>query len=287
MKMNKWIKRIFKVVFVLFVVGFIFSSILYYNGADVAELTKNKIVVIDLENVIYESASIINKFKKYEKNEKVKGFILRVNSPGGGVAPSQEIYSYVKKIDKPVYVAMQSLAASGGYYVSVASDKIYALPGTITGSIGVIIKFPNMKGLYEKIGVDFKTIKSGKFKDIGSPNREMTEEEIKLLEGSVMQVYEQFVNDILSSRKIDRQTLLKYADGRIIIGSVAKEIGLVDELGTYMDAFEDMKKSYNLKDAELYFDVTKADLLSKLNETVTNFRNKFQSNSFLYYLFEG
>lgn len=285
--MKKWFKRFLKIIFIIFVVGFIFSSILYYNKSDVIELSKNKIVVIDLENVIYESDTIINKIKKYEKNEKVKGFIIRVNSPGGGVAPSQEIYKYIKNLDKPVYVAMQSLAASGGYYVSVAADKIYALPGTITGSIGVIIKFPNLKELYEKVGINFQTIKSGKFKDIGSSNREMTKEEIALLKDSVMEVYNQFLSDILSSRNINKETLLTYADGRIIVGSVAKEIGLVDELGTYFDAFENMKKEYNLADAELYFDTKKDNLFEKIIESVTYFRNKLEGKNYLYYLFEG
>lgn len=285
--MKKWFKRFLKIIFIIFVVGFIFSSILYYNKSDVIELSKNKIVVIDLENVIYESDTIINKIKKYEKNEKVKGFIIRVNSPGGGVAPSQEIYKYIKNLDKPVYVAMQSLAASGGYYVSVAADKIYALPGTITGSIGVIIKFPNMKELYEKVGINFQTIKSGKFKDIGSSNREMTKEEIALLKDSVMEVYNQFLSDILSSRNINKETLLSYADGRIIVGSVAKEIGLVDELGTYFDAFENMKKELNLADAELYFDTKKDNLFEKITESVTYFRNKLEGKNYLYYLFEG
>jgi len=285
--MKKWGKRLFKIIFIIFIVGFIFSAILYYTGNNVSEFTKNKIVVIDLENIIYESDTIINKIKRYNENEKVKGFIIRVNSPGGGVAPSQEIYRYIKKIDKPVYVAMQSLAASGGYYVSIAADKIYALPGTITGSIGVIIKFPNMKGLYEKIGIDFQTIKSGRFKDIGSPNRDMTKEEINLLQDSVMEVYNQFINDILSSRKIKKDDLLSYADGRIIVGSVAKKINLVDELGTYFDAFEDMKKEYHIDDAEIYFDVKRDNLLEKITETVTYFRNKMENKSYLYYLFEG
>lgn len=285
--MKKWFNRFLKIIFIIFVVGFIFSSILYYNKSDVIELSKNKIVVIDLENVIYESDTIINKIKKYEKNEKVKGFIIRVNSPGGGVAPSQEIYKYIKNLDKPVYAAMQSLAASGGYYVSVAADKIYALPGTITGSIGVIIRFPNMKELYEKVGINFQTIKSGKFKDIGSSNREMTKEEIALLEDSVMEVYNQFLSDILSSRNINKETLLSYADGRIIVGSVAKEIGLVDELGTYFDAFENMKKEYKLADAELYFDTKKDNLFEKITESVTYFRNKLEGKNYLYYLFEG
>lgn len=285
--MKKWFNKFLKIIFIIFVVGFIFSSILYYNKSDVIELSKNKIVVIDLENVIYESDTIINKIKKYEKNEKVKGFIIRVNSPGGGVAPSQEIYKYIKNLDKPVYAAMQSLAASGGYYVSVAADKIYALPGTITGSIGVIIRFPNMKELYEKVGINFQTIKSGKFKDIGSSNREMTEEEIALLKDSVMEVYNQFLTDILSSRNINKETLLSYADGRIIVGSVAKEIGLVDELGTYFDAFENMKKEYNLADAELYFDTKKDNLFEKITESVTYFRNKLEGKNYLYYLFEG
>jgi protease-4 len=283
----KWLKILFKLLFIIVFIGFVLSALFYYTKTDLSEFTSDKIVVLDLNDIIYESESLVEQFQKYEKNDKVKGFILRINSPGGGVGPSQEMYSYIKKMEKPVYVAMKSLAASGGYYVAAAADKIYALPGTITGSIGVIIKFPNLKGLYEKVGIDITTIKSGKFKDIGSASRSLTDEERELLQNSIDEVYNQFVNDILSSRPIDNETLLKYADGRILVGSFAKKINLVDELGTYLDAFEQMKIDYNLKDVELYIYKDKKTFFERLLENVTYFKNKFGTSGYLYYLYEG
>jgi len=205
----KWLKILFKLLFIIIVIGFVVSALFYYTKKEISEFTGDKIVVLDLNDIIYESESTIKRFQKYEKNDKVKGFILRINSPGGAVGPSQEMYSYIKNMEKPVYVAMKSLATSGGYYVAAAADKIYALPGTITGSIGVIIKFPNFKELYKKIGIDITTIKSGKFKDIGSSSRELTEDERELLQQTIDEVYQQFVQDILSTRPVDNETLLQ------------------------------------------------------------------------------
>jgi len=283
----KWLKILFKLLFIIIVIGFVVSALFYYTKKEISEFTGDKIVVLDLNDIIYESESTIENFQKYEKNDKVKGFILRINSPGGAVGPSQEMYSYIKNMEKPVYVAMRSLAASGGYYVAAAADKIYALPGTITGSIGVIIKFPNFKELYKKIGIDITTIKSGKFKDIGSSSRELTEDERELLQQTIDEVYQQFVQDILSTRPVDNETLLKYADGRILVGSFAKKINLVDELGTYLDAFEQMKKDYDFKDATIYIYEEKKTFFEKLLENVTYFKNKFDTSSYLFYLYEG
>jgi len=283
----KWLKILFKLLFIIIVIGFVVSALFYYTKKDISEFTGDKIVVLDLNDIIYESESTIKNFQKYEKNDKVKGFILRINSPGGAVGPSQEMYSYIKHMEKPVYVAMRSLAASGGYYVAAAADKIYALPGTITGSIGVIIKFPNFKELYKKIGIDITTIKSGKFKDIGSSSRELTEDEKELLQQTIDEVYQQFVQDILSTRPVDNETLLQYADGRILVGSFAKKINLVDELGTYLDAFEQMKKDYDFKDATIYIYEDKKTFFEKLLENVTYFKNKFDTSSYLFYLYEG
>lgn len=283
----KWLKILFKLLFIIIVIGFVVSALFYYTKKEISEFTGDKIVVLDLNDIIYESESTIENFQKYEKNDKVKGFILRINSPGGAVGPSQEMYSYIKNMEKPVYVAMRSLAASGGYYVAAAADKIYALPGTITGSIGVIIKFPNFKELYKKIGIDITTIKSGKFKDIGSSSRELTEDERELMQQIIDEVYQQFIQDILSTRPVDNETLLQYADGRILVGSFAKKINLVDELGTYLDAFEQMKKDYDFKDATIYIYEEKKTFFEKLLENVTYFKNKFDTSSYLFYLYEG
>lgn len=282
-----WLARIFKFLFGLLVIFFFIAAIFYYTEGKISTPPGNKIVVIELQNVIYESESILKRFDKYKDDESVKGFILKINSPGGGVAPSQEIYRYLRKLQKPVYASMGSLAASGGYYAAVGTEKIFALPGTITGSVGVIIKFPNFRTLYDKIGIEFKTIKSGKFKDIGSPDRGMSEEEAKLLQDSIMDVYEQFIADILASRKIDENTLRQYADGRIITGNFAHKIGFVDALGSYTDAFEDMKKSYKFDDAKIYVDKIDKTFLEKIAENMTYFKNLFKWDAGFYYLYEG
>jgi protease-4 len=165
--------------------------------------------------------------------------VFRVESPGGGVAASQEIYEEVKKTrdaGRPVVVSMGSVAASGGYYVACGATRIVANPGTLTGSIGVIFQFMHFQQLMDKIGVDQTTIKTGKFKDSGSPFRKTTEEEKKYLSTVIGDVYEQFVDVVAEERGMDRKDVLKYADGRIFTGRQAEEYGFVDTLGTMEDA---------------------------------------------------
>jgi len=172
-------------------------------------------------------------------NSSVKAILLRVDTPGGGVAASQEIYEEVKSIrdsGKPVVVSMGSLAASGGYYVSCGATRIVANPGTITGSIGVIAMFPNYEKLMGKIGLDMNVIKSGEYKDSGSPFRPMTEQDRKYFQGVVDDSYQQFLDVVSKERKLDIDKLKRFADGRVFTGQQALKLGLVDTLGSFEDA---------------------------------------------------
>ncbi|WP_102345280.1 signal peptide peptidase SppA [Bacillus sp. Marseille-P3661] len=180
------------------------------------------------------------------RDDSVKGIIIRVNSPGGGVVESAEIHDKIlhikEEFKKPVFVSMGSMAASGGYYVSAPADKIFASPETMTGSLGVIIQGINYAGLAEKYGVKFETIKSGEFKDIMNPARDMTEEEKQILQTMVNNSYEGFVNVISKGRNIPVDEVRKIADGRIYDGRQAKSLGLIDEFGYLDDTISAMKK---------------------------------------------
>lgn len=180
------------------------------------------------------------------KENSVKGIILRINSPGGGVVESAEIHDKILDIKetykKPIYVSMGSMAASGGYYISTPADKIFASPETLTGSLGVIMQGINYAGLAEKYGVEFETIKSGQYKDIMSPTREMTEEERRILQTMVDNSYQGFVDVISKGRNIPEEKVREIADGRIYDGRQAKQLGLIDEFGYLEDTIESMKK---------------------------------------------
>jgi len=185
------------------------------------------------------SDTIIRNLKRAEDNSAVKSILLKVNSPGGSVVASEAIYKEIKRINqkKKVVVWMDEEAASGGYYISCGAEKIVADPQTLTGSIGVIMTLPNMEGLNEKIGLKEVVIKSGKLKDIGSPNRPMTDEERQLLQGLVDQAYDQFVGVVSEARHLDPAALKAgIADGRVLSGLQAKQAGLVDQVGSYKDA---------------------------------------------------
>jgi protease-4 len=197
--------------------------------------------VIEIEGPIYESNTVVNQIKSYTKNPLIKGILLRIDSPGGGVSASQEIYSevkYAKAKGKKVVVSMGSLAASGGYYIACPADIIVANPGTLTGSIGVIMEFPVVDDLMKKLGIRFEVIKSREHKDIGSPFRKMTDQERQLLNETTLDIYDQFVQVIIDNRKITKEKVLQFADGRIFSGRQAQILGLVDSLGTYEDAIK-------------------------------------------------
>ena len=230
---------------VLLVLGAFFALLGIISRMDEIPLARGeKVAVVPVSGLISDSEPIIEQLKKFGKDESVKAIVLRIDSPGGGVGPSQEIYEEVKKVrmKKPVLASLGALAASGGYYIACAAQRVYANPGTMTGSIGVIMPFMNVKDLVEKIGVKGMTVKSGTFKDIGSPLRDMTPQERELLQGVVDNVHLQFVNAVAEGRKLDREDVLRIADGRIFTGEQAKSMGLVDVLGNLEDAVSDAAK---------------------------------------------
>ncbi|HEY5765597.1 MAG TPA: signal peptide peptidase SppA [Candidatus Deferrimicrobiaceae bacterium] len=200
-----------------------------------------KVGLVRITGLIAESESAIEQIRKFARDDSIQAIVLRVNSPGGGVGPSQEIYEEVRKLrgKKVVVTSMGALAASGGYYIACASEKIYANPGTITGSIGVIMNFVNVRDLVEKIGIRGMVVKSGEYKDIGSPVRDMKPGERRLLQGVIDNVHAQFVNAVAEGRGLDRKQVLAIADGRIFSGEQARELGLVDTLGNLQDAVEE------------------------------------------------
>ncbi|MGY3313206.1 protease-4 [Peribacillus simplex] len=207
-----------------------------------------------LSSATYNHRAFMDKLKMAEENDDIKGIILRVNSPGGGVVESAEIYDKIldiKKVKKPVYVSMGSMAASGGYYISAPADKIYASPETMTGSLGVIMHGYNYEKLAKKYGVEFETIKSGPHKDIMSPTREMTGDEREILQNMINNSYDQFVKVIADGRGMTENEVRKIADGRIYDGRQAKENHLIDDFGHLDDVIAAMKTDIGKKDAQV------------------------------------
>lgn len=206
---------------------------------------------------VYNAERMLKALKKAQEDKTVKGVLLRINSPGGTVAMSQEGYNLIMDIrkEKPVVVSMLDVAASGGYYIASAADRIYANPGTLTGSIGVIFETVDASGLFgDKLGIKWEVIKSGKFKDVGSPYRALSPDEKTLLNGLITNTYKQFVNDIIKARVnrtdsykaekkvLSKGNLEKYADGRIFTGEQALEYGFIDSLGGLTEATQGIKK---------------------------------------------
>jgi len=210
---------------------------------------KDKIAVVEVFGPIVTASKTVKQIKKFAKDKSIKGILLHIDSPGGGVAPSQEIYQALleAKKKKPVVASMASLGASGGYYIALGTDKIVANPGTITGSIGVIIGFMNMRSLFSKVGLEPIVVKSGKFKDIGNPNREFTKEDRAVIQSVIDDVYGQFVEAVSQNRNIKLKEVLKLADGRIYSGRQAYDRKLVDELGTFSDAVKILAKMAGIK----------------------------------------
>lgn len=203
----------------------------------------------------YQHQSFLKMIEHAEKDKAVKGIILKVNSPGGGVVESAEIHKkltdFKEVTDKPIYVSMGAMAASGGYYISAPADKIFATPDTMTGSLGVIMQGVNFGELAERYGIKFETIKSGPYKDIMSSNREMTDEERQIMQTMVDNAYQGFVDVIAEGRNMSEAEVRKIADGRIYDGRQAKENHLIDELGYFEDAVEAMKKDYKLENSRV------------------------------------
>ena len=242
-KSTKWFLIIFGILLLL---GIGFILLIYGLASSIGDRTEvvttgsgSKIAVVELTGVITSSDNIVRQLKKYRENSSIKGILLRVDSPGGGVVASQEMYEEVRKTrdaGKPVVVSMGALAASGGYYVSCGASRLVANRGTLTGSIGVISEFLQLKEALDKLGVSVKTIKSGKLKDSGSSTRKMTEEDERYFQELMDDVHRQFIEVVERERHLDHDLVLKIADGRVFTGEQAVENGLVDTLGTFEDA---------------------------------------------------
>ncbi|RLC28393.1 MAG: signal peptide peptidase SppA [Deltaproteobacteria bacterium] len=206
----------------------------------IGKMGGEKVGVVEINGVIADATVVMGQIKNFREDDSIKAIVLRINSPGGGVGPSQEIFREVQKTVKvkKIVVSMGAVAASGGYYVAAGADGIMANPGTITGSIGVIMQFTNFQELLGRIGLTPVVVKSGEFKDTGSPSRQMTDAEKKLLQDVVDTIQRQFVRAIVKGRGMAADKVESIADGRIFSGEKALEIGLVDRLGNFEDAIE-------------------------------------------------
>lgn len=203
---------------------------------------EDKVGVIRVEGVILDAQQTVGDLKKFGDSPSVKAIVLRIDSPGGGVVPSQEIHEAIKRVrsknSKTIVASMGTVAASGGYYIAAATDRIMANPGTLTGSIGVIMELANLEGLLRKIGVESLVVKSGRYKDIGSPFRKMAEEDRRILQNVMDDVHRQFIEAVAEGRALEVGEVLTLADGRIFTGRQAKAAKLVDELGDLDDAIK-------------------------------------------------
>ncbi len=223
---------------ILIGMGLTFALSLIFPDLDLTG--EDRVGLIRVEGVILDSQWTVGELKKFGDNPSVKAIVLRIDSPGGGVVPSQEIYDEVKRVrnkhNKAVVASMGNVAASGGYYIAAATDRILANPGTLTGSIGVVMETANIEGLLSKLGVEGVVVKSGRFKDVGSPLRKMSDEERAVLQAVMNDVHSQFIQAVAEGRSMEVADVTPLADGRIFTGRQAKEAKLVDELGTLEDA---------------------------------------------------
>jgi len=267
-------------------------------GKSLLDQSKNSpIAVISIENEIMESRKIIEMLLSAEKEKSIKAIILRIDSPGGAVAPTQEIYEEVKRIDqkvKPVYASFGTVAASGGYYIGAACRKIWANAGTLTGSIGVIMQMTDLSEIFKWAKFKQETIKAGRFKDIGNPSRPMTDEERMFLTELLAGTHKQFISDISSVRK-DRlkKDINELAQGQIFHGSEAKEFGLVDEVGSLWQAGRAIHKELKMKEEfSLRFlkpqrtKFSLSEFMQETEDTISFIKSKLETKSAPAYLFQ-
>lgn len=258
-----------------------------------------KVAVVDLNFTILSSESIVRQFRKFGEDKSIKAIILRVNTPGGGVAASQEMYEAIKNVrdkGKPVIVSVGSLGASGGYYAACGGSIIVADPGSLVGSIGVIIQLMNLQGLAEKIGINETTIKSGELKDAGNPFKELTEKDKEYFQDIVDDSYNQFLDVVSKERKIDREKLKEYSNGRVFTGRQARNIGLIDSLGTFEDAVRIAGKMAGIDgEPTIVRERERLSLIERILDSFTNtelktikeeLKNEFLNQPILQYKFE-
>ncbi len=256
-------KKVCIAIIVLFLVLAVVSAliVLFHKGMPIGD----KVAVLRVEGPILDSKATIEELTEYVKDPSVKAIVLRVDSPGGVVPPCQEIYEEVKKAvaKKKIIVSMGSAAASGGYYISAPATRIFANPGTLTGSIGVIMELPNIEGLLNKVGVKAEVIKSGKYKDMASMFRSMGGKERNILQGVLDDVHQQFIDVVAEGRKMSPEEVKKIADGRVFTGRQAMNAGLVDEMGDLEDAIKAAGRLAGIKGEPTV--VTKKEKLSVID----------------------
>ena len=240
-------KKVFFIILGLFLLLIVVSILLVMLQKTIP--IGDRVALIRIEGVITDSRETTEELKEYVKNPSIKAIVLRVDSPGGAVAPSQEIYEEVRKAvaKKKVLVSMGSVAASGGYYIASPATRIIANPGTLTGSIGVIMEIPNIEGLMNKLGIKTEVVKSGRHKDIASIFRGIGKEEREILQGVLDNVHAQFIKAVAEGRKMLPSDVEKIADGRVFTGEQALKAGLIDELGNLEDAVQAAAKLSGIK----------------------------------------
>jgi protease IV len=283
----------------LIALGFIFYIFFYKTGVHSGKTKSfsltSQIGVVNIHGIISDSMEITKQLEEFSKDDSIIAVILRIDSPGGGVAASQEIYNAVVdlKKKKKVIASMGSVAASGGLLIACGADKIVANPGTITGSISAIMQFANIEELLNKVGLKASVVKSGKYKDIGSPLREMIPEERKIIQDLVDDIYNQFVDVIVRDRKLPREQVMQIADGRIFSGRQAKEYGLVDSMGDMGFAarlacqLAGKEGKYDLvfprKKHSSVFDYIFESAANQLSQSVKEKMNSLNGAGYLYY----
>lgn len=252
--MNKWsFRKKFVLGLVLIFVGYgVFKYFTNKNDETERSFSKNEILHLELHGVIMNGKKFLANLKKYKKDNSVKAIVIDINSPGGAVGPSQEIYYEIlrakKETKKPIICVSTGLIASGGYYAALACDKIVVAPGTLIGSIGVIMEFANLEKLYEWAKVSRYTITSGKYKDSGSEYRAMRDDERALFQDMINEVYAQFRDTVASERGLSKEEVTAIADGRVMTGSAAVKLKLADAEGTFEDAVRMAAQTANLGD---------------------------------------
>jgi protease-4 len=198
-----------------------------------------QVAIVEVEGMILDVDDLVRDLRRHRENPLVRAVVIRINSPGGVVAPTQEVHQALGRLreaGKPVVASLGAVAASGGYYIAVGADQIYANPGTLTGSIGVIMQMANLGNLFKKVGVDYVVVKAGAFKDLGNVSRPMTPDERRVLQTMLDDVHTQFINAVADGRRLDRTQVRTFADGRIFSGAQAKDLKMVDALGSLEDA---------------------------------------------------
>lgn len=281
-KNTKALFGIFAMVFVFFVILVVFAyfTMNAFNETSLVQKKSNKahIGVITVEGVIMDSKDTIEMLQNAEEDKQLQAIILRIDSPGGAVGPTQEIYEEIQRIDKkkPIYASFGSIAASGGYYIGSATRKIWANPGTLTGSIGVIMEFMDLSKLYEFAKVSPQTVKAGRYKDAGNPSRSLTPEEKDMMDKLIAGVHKQFIGDIMKRRKDKiKGDITELAQGQIFSGESAMEVGLVDSMGSLWTAGRAIHADLKIKDefALKFIEKKKKmgflDLMGSLEESVS------------------